>query len=131
MVIPGQLTAGQLSFLLGMTPVFVAWIYAEILEHKRRHSPSKVHSDVNLADLGDGVAKEEEKVVLLEGGLQHAGNLKAANSSTKSQLFRFATMDEIFLMENRLTLRAIAEFGAILIYLYICDRTSIFGESEK
>ncbi|XP_057855106.2 protein REDUCED WALL ACETYLATION 3 isoform X2 [Cryptomeria japonica] len=177
MVMPGQLTAGQVSFLLGVIPVFVGWIYSEILEYKKFQSPSKLHSDINLADLGDGVAKEEEKTVLLESGLQHAATpkavnlstksqlfrhsdinladlgdgvakeeektvllesglqhaatLKAVNLSTKSQLLRFVTMDEMFLMENRLTLRAMAEFGAILIYFYICDRTDVFGQSEK
>uniref|UniRef100_A0A0D6R7P3 Cas1p 10 TM acyl transferase domain-containing protein n=1 Tax=Araucaria cunninghamii TaxID=56994 RepID=A0A0D6R7P3_ARACU len=131
MVIPGPLTAGQVSFFLGITPVFIAWIYAEILEYKKPLSPSKVHSDINLANLGDGVAKEEERDVLLEGGLQHAANAKAANPSSKSQLIRFFMMEELFLLENRATLRAIAEFGAILIYIYICDRTDIFGESKK
>ncbi|CAN6468001.1 unnamed protein product [Victoria cruziana] len=40
-------------------------------------------------------------------------------------------MDEAFLMENRVTLRAISEFGAILVYFYLCDRTDLFGESQK
>nr|XP_017219962.1 PREDICTED: protein REDUCED WALL ACETYLATION 2 isoform X5 [Daucus carota subsp. sativus] len=40
-------------------------------------------------------------------------------------------MEESFLLENRLTLRAISEFGGLLIYYYLCDRTNLFGESKK
>ncbi|KAL4181512.1 hypothetical protein AMTRI_Chr12g271520 [Amborella trichopoda] len=40
-------------------------------------------------------------------------------------------MDEAFLLENRATLRAISEFAAILVYFYLCDRTSLFAESTK
>ncbi|KAJ0978646.1 hypothetical protein J5N97_014120 [Dioscorea zingiberensis] len=46
-------------------------------------------------------------------------------------VFRFFLMDEAFLLENRLTLRAISEFGAYLAYFYICDRTDLLGESKK
>ncbi|KAL8120368.1 hypothetical protein AgCh_017520 [Apium graveolens] len=40
-------------------------------------------------------------------------------------------MEESFLLENRSTLRAISEFGGLLIYYYLCDRTNLFGESKK
>ncbi|XP_042492636.1 protein REDUCED WALL ACETYLATION 4-like isoform X2 [Macadamia integrifolia] len=40
-------------------------------------------------------------------------------------------MDHLFLLENRATLRAMSEFGAILIYFYLCDRTDLFPESTK
>ncbi|CAF1867112.1 unnamed protein product [Brassica napus] len=44
---------------------------------------------------------------------------------------RFLTLDDSFLIDNRATLRAMAEFGGILFYFYICDRTSVLGESKK
>ncbi|XP_065619578.1 protein REDUCED WALL ACETYLATION 1 [Quercus suber] len=46
-------------------------------------------------------------------------------------LIRFLTMDDSFLLENRATLRAMSELGAILVYFYICDRTKLLGESTK
>lgn len=131
MISPGPITAGQVSFFLGITPVFIAWIYSEILEHKKRHYPSKVHSDAIIANLGDEATKEGERDVLLEGGLQPAASPKVMNFSVKSQLVRFFTMDEMFLIENRSTLRVMSEFGGILLYFYICDRTDFFGESGK
>ncbi|XP_028052256.1 protein REDUCED WALL ACETYLATION 2-like [Camellia sinensis] len=64
------------------------------------------------------------------GGLQSASP-KAWSSPVTSHVVRFLLMGETFLLENRLTLRAISEFGVLLIYFYLCDRTIIFGESKK
>ncbi|CAN6833008.1 unnamed protein product [Brassica oleracea] len=33
----------QVSFLLGVIPVFIAWIYSEFLEYKRSSLHSKVY----------------------------------------------------------------------------------------
>ncbi|XP_038723935.1 protein REDUCED WALL ACETYLATION 3-like isoform X4 [Tripterygium wilfordii] len=40
-------------------------------------------------------------------------------------------MDDSFLLENRTTLRGMSEFGVILVYFFICDRTNILGDSTK
>ncbi|KAJ6357135.1 hypothetical protein OIU78_005089 [Salix suchowensis] len=40
-------------------------------------------------------------------------------------------MEEQFLIDNRLTLRAILEFGFFMAYFYICDRTDMLGSSKK
>ncbi|CAN6996186.1 unnamed protein product [Brassica rapa subsp. trilocularis] len=111
----------QVSFLLGVIPVFIAWIYSEFLEYKRSSLHSKVHSDNNLVELGEVKNKDEEVAVLLEGG----GGLPRSVST------KFLTLEDSFLIDNRATLRAMAEFGAILFYFYICDRTSLLGESKK
>lgn len=126
---PGPITAGQVSFLLGFIPIFVAWVYSEILEYKRSSFHSKVHSDNNLVELGNEPSKEDDRAVLLEGGLAKAVSPKS--SSIKLNLMRFVTMDESFLLDNRATLRAMAEFGAILVYFYVCDRTNLLGDSTK
>ncbi|GMH01933.1 hypothetical protein Nepgr_003772 [Nepenthes gracilis] len=131
MVNSWPLTPGQVSCLLGSIPVFAAWVYSEILEYKKISSHSKVHSDGNLVELGNDVVKEEDREVLLEGGLSKSASAKFHNSSIKSNLIRLVTMDETFLLENRATLRAMAEFGAILFYFYICDRTNLLAESTK
>ncbi|KAI3782402.1 hypothetical protein L2E82_12447 [Cichorium intybus] len=44
---------------------------------------------------------------------------------------RFVTMEDCFLLENRATLRAMSEFGGILLYFHICDRTTFIAESTK
>lgn len=129
--VSGPVTPGQVSFLFGIIPVIIAWLYAEWLEYKKSSSPSKVHSDTILAELGNESVREEDQVVLLEGGLPKVASLKVQSTSVKANLIRFITMDEAFLLDNRATLRAMSEFGGILFYFYICDRTNIIGDSTK
>lgn len=130
-VISGPVTPGQVSFLLGVIPVMVAWIYSEWLEYKKSSSPSKIHSDMALSELGGEAVKDEERVVLMEGGGTKPSPTKFLNTSTMTSLIRFVMMDESFLLENRLVLRAMAEFGGILFYFYLCDRTNFFADSTK
>ncbi|CAK9145698.1 unnamed protein product [Ilex paraguariensis] len=133
MMIYGPLTPGQVSFFFGLIPVFAAWLYSELLEYKKILVTAKLgrHSDVNLVELGNQAVKEDDRAVLLEGGGLQSASPRVRSSSATYHLFRFFLLDESFLLENRLTLRAISEFGAFLIYFYFCDRTNIFGESKK
>ncbi|GFZ21758.1 O-acetyltransferase family protein [Actinidia rufa] len=89
------------------------------------------HSDIGLVELGNESVKDDDKAVLLEGGGLQSPSPKARSSSVTSRIVRFFLMDGTFLLENRLTLRAISEFGALLIYFYLCDRTNLFGDSKK
>ncbi|CAI9773263.1 unnamed protein product [Fraxinus pennsylvanica] len=130
-VAPGPVTPGQVSFLLGIVPVIVAWIYSEWLEYKKSPSPSKVHSDNNLSELENETIKEDDKAVLLEGGLAKSASAKLSTPSVKTNLIRFITMEDSFLLENRALLRAMSEIGVILFYYYICDRTNFFADSTK
>ncbi|KAH7279067.1 hypothetical protein KP509_37G004000 [Ceratopteris richardii] len=125
MVERGPLTPGQLSFFLAIVPIVTAWLYAEVLRH-RKHS-TKVHSDIRLADRVNQDGKDEENAVLLESG--QLG--KVSSPSVKDQFIRFLTMNEAFLLENRITLRAMSEFISLLLYYFICDRTNLFGETSK
>ncbi|KAH7351584.1 hypothetical protein KP509_19G004200 [Ceratopteris richardii] len=125
MVERGPLTPGQLSFFLAAVPIVIAWLYAELLRH-RKHS-TKVHSDINLAERANRDGNEEENALLLESG--YLG--KVSLPSVKDQIFRFLTMNESFLLENRTTLKAMSEFIALLFYYFLCDRTNVFGETTK
>ncbi|XP_057797692.1 protein REDUCED WALL ACETYLATION 3 isoform X1 [Salvia miltiorrhiza] len=127
----GPVTPGQVSFLLGVIPIIITWIYAEWLEYRKSSTPSKVHSDNNLAELESEAIKEDERAVLMEGGLAKSASTKSSSPSIKTNIIRFLTMDDAFLLEHRLLLRAMAEFGGILFYFYICDRTDIFSDSTK
>ncbi|XP_068661016.1 protein REDUCED WALL ACETYLATION 2-like [Aristolochia californica] len=132
MVLSGPLTPGQVSFFLGVIPILVGWLYSELLEYKKNSIASKAgrHSDINLVELGKEVVAEEDRAVLLDGGLKPASP-KVHTSSAMSNTLRFLMMEESFLLENRLLLRAISEIGLLLAYFYICDRTNLFGESKK
>ncbi|KAF9672557.1 hypothetical protein SADUNF_Sadunf11G0054600 [Salix dunnii] len=115
------ISAGQVAFLLGIIPIFVAWIYSEFLEYNKNSSLYKLDSDNNLLDLEKEKIKEDDQA----GGLPRSASAKFHSSAIKMNLIRFLTMDESFLLENRTTLRAMSEFGAVL------DRTNILRESTK
>ncbi|KAF9674298.1 hypothetical protein SADUNF_Sadunf10G0112900 [Salix dunnii] len=87
-----------------------------------------------MVELGNEAVKEDDdRAVLLEGGgggLQSASP-KARISTSSFPIFRFLMMEEQFLIDNRLTLRAILEFGFFMAYFYICDRTDMLGSSKK
>ncbi|CAA0832349.1 O-acetyltransferase family protein [Striga hermonthica] len=128
----GPVTPGQVSFLLGVIPVIVAWIYSEWLEYKRSSSLSKVHSDNNLAELESETIKDDDRAALMEGGLaKSSSSTKFTSPSIKTSIIRFLSMEDSFLLENRQLLRAMAEFGWILFYFYLCDRTNVFADSNK
>ncbi|KAK7291723.1 hypothetical protein RIF29_07096 [Crotalaria pallida] len=124
-------TPGQVSFLLGIVPIVVAWLYAEILEYRKNSVSSKVLSDISLVEVSSDAVKEEDKAVLLEGGALQSASPKARSLTASPPIFRFLLMDEYFLVENRLILRAMSEFGLLLAYFYLCDRTDFFGSSKK
>nr|VDD37946.1 unnamed protein product [Brassica oleracea] len=132
MVDPGPITPGQVSFLLGVIPIFIGWIYSELLDYRKSFFPLKPHSDNNLVELGGVVGeKDDDKADLLEGGLPRSASLRFHNSSIRTNIIRFLSMEDSFLLEHRATLRAMSEFGAILLYFYICDRTELLGDSTK
>ncbi|CAL5384376.1 unnamed protein product [Camellia sinensis] len=68
------------------------------------------HSDISLVELANETVKEDDRAVLLEGGG-----------------LQFLLMDETFLLENRLTLRAI--FSAITSFKIHHDKSPISGKS--
>ncbi|KAL8266913.1 hypothetical protein R6Q59_004257 [Mikania micrantha] len=133
MVITGPLTPGQVSFLIGIIPVCVAWLYSEFLEYKKTAASLKTgrDSDINLVELENDTVKDDDRAVLLEGGGLELASPRSHSSSIASPVVRLITMDELFLLENRLTLRALSEFGIIMFYFYLCDRTNFFGDSKK
>ncbi|AQL07075.1 Protein REDUCED WALL ACETYLATION 2 [Zea mays] len=134
-----SVSPGQVSAILGFLWVFAAWAYAEVLFHRKNTASIKTfwlfifvsrHSDVNLAVMDDSSVKAEDQTMLLEEGGQ-AMAAKPAYTSLTSQILRLIFMDQLLLLENRLTLRALSEFGGYLLYFYICDRTNLLGESAK
>ncbi|XP_021730380.1 protein REDUCED WALL ACETYLATION 2-like isoform X1 [Chenopodium quinoa] len=127
-------TPGQVSFVLGLVPVLVAWLYSELLDYRKRSTISKArHSEVNLVEIRNGASatEENENAFLLEGGGTSSVPSGARNESFMHHISRFFLMDETFLLDNKLTLRAMSEFGLFLGYFYFCDRTNLFGESKK
>ncbi|GMP57730.1 hypothetical protein CsSME_00021687 [Camellia sinensis var. sinensis] len=80
--------------------------YIKLSELEKNRKLKSLHSDISLVELANETVKEDDRAVLLEwGGLQSASP-KARSSPVTSHVVRFLLMDETFLLENRLTLRA-------------------------
>lgn len=116
------------------------------------------NSDVNLVELGNETIKEDDRAVLLEGGGLQSASPRSRSLSSKSHIvryvenaiffrfvsnrnllvnltcefflsnFRFFMMEESFLLENRLTLRAmyvgvlkVDIYPNYLSFLQICE----------
>jgi hypothetical protein len=94
----GPVTPGQVSFLLGLFPVLIAWIYSEFLEYRRSSAPAKLHSDRNLESSENANNKEEDKAVLLEGGLSKSPSAKSRQvGNVKTSLVRlFILLKSVF-----------------------------------
>ncbi|GAQ84773.1 cas1 domain-containing protein [Klebsormidium nitens] len=122
-----DMTTSQLAFLTGLLYATIAWVYAEWLEWK-----------------GDGKreVKADEESLPLHTTKSHGGEhdslvskdvvpASAVEMGATGHLYRFATLDGAYLLEHRLTLRAIVEFGGLLVYMMLCDRTSLFPEAQR
>lgn len=128
---PGEVTPGQVSFLLALVPIITSWIYSEFLGYKECSTSSEESSDVGLVEIKNNAVKEDDRANLLEGGSLQSASPTLRSSSVTTQISRFLLMDQSFLLQNRLVLRAMSEFGLFLAYFYVCDRTHIFGASTK
>ncbi|CAI0451946.1 unnamed protein product, partial [Linum tenue] len=124
-------TVTQVSFLLGFIPIFTAWIYSEFLEYKKSSAPAKVsHSDNNLDELGKDAVKEDERAVLLEGGKQSNFESNVSDASLFFNVHVLCSLVPPILNSNQKNFCR-SEFGALLVYFYICDRTNLLADSTK
>ncbi|KAG0479745.1 hypothetical protein HPP92_010603 [Vanilla planifolia] len=140
MKIFGPVSPGQVSFLLGYVPVFLVWVYSESLKKCRRKDDSELvgHSGAILVGVS-GQGREDPTENLLEEGslvllkamfvvqvlLPGQGLLDRESSYFKSHVS--------WVSPNPWTQNNFwrTEFGGLLLYYYICDRTDLFGESRK
>ncbi|GKD47015.1 hypothetical protein Tco_1271660, partial [Tanacetum coccineum] len=64
------------------------------------------HSDNSLVELELEATKEDDRTVLLKGGLTKSVSSRQPAAILKGNLIRFVTMEESFLIKNQATLRA-------------------------
>ncbi|CAI0467539.1 unnamed protein product [Linum tenue] len=130
MAISSPITPGQVSFFLGIIPVFAAYVYSEFLEYKRKRVTKARHSDISLVEVGLDVVKDDDKAVLLEGGGLQSVSPRARNLHSSSPIFSSIFIVESLLMSPSSAMYS-SEFGFLLVYFYLCDRTDVFGSSTK
>lgn len=139
---PAGYSAGQVACALSFLPVLTCYLYAEYLEYCRTTAKRHKFRDLERHNGESGSPRAKDAHVDAEAGaLLEASNGGVEKAITRTpsglppavrnQLFWLLTLNQGYLLENRLLLRAMAEFGGLVFYFYVCDRTAFFGESEK
>eukprot|EP01065_Artemidia_motanka_P040648 TRINITY_DN5129_c0_g1_i1.p1 TRINITY_DN5129_c0_g1~~TRINITY_DN5129_c0_g1_i1.p1 ORF type:complete len:560 (+),score=177.08 TRINITY_DN5129_c0_g1_i1:67-1746(+) len=142
-----DLTGGQVAFFLGLAVATALWLYAELLARQGR--PGKAGPRVQDDAEANGGAKDAKDSAATPRTSVHvqaeqpppasAGEPTAALPppaplpllSSDNPVARMLTLHSDTLLENRLTLRAIVEFGVHLTWFFVCDRTTLLYPSGK
>ncbi|PSC75701.1 CAS1 domain-containing 1 [Micractinium conductrix] len=144
----GSLTAGQVACLAAYATAVVLWVWSEYLNYRHKHAKkSQTHA---RADSSGGDA--EGKPLLPLGGPNGALldveattggaapttpapgadlNGKPSYAWTTSAFYRCLMLEEEALLACREPLRAAVEFGTIIAWFYVADRTGIIAPGTK
>eukprot|EP00898_Chlorokybus_atmophyticus_P002587 jgi/Chlat1/3329/Chrsp220S03395 len=121
---------------MGFCPLVVLWLYAEFL-HYSAASAASSHAHKGGNGLTDSDKDESASKLLLPATMvDHKGEPSPHNGSSKSGsrvglLMKLMMMEPAACLSHRLTLRAMAEFGFIMVWFYLCDRTAVIPSAEK
>ncbi|KAK9809132.1 hypothetical protein WJX72_009885 [[Myrmecia] bisecta] len=114
---------GQGAALLAFAVLVLLWAYAELLAFRKR-GYQRVHSD------------EESSPPPMEAGgpisaAEHAPAAAPDLSIANSGFIRCLRLDPEALVSSRDGLRAAVEFGIIMLWYFLADRTKVFPETTK
>eukprot|EP01060_Flectonema_neradi_P006463 TRINITY_DN14372_c0_g1_i1.p1 TRINITY_DN14372_c0_g1~~TRINITY_DN14372_c0_g1_i1.p1 ORF type:complete len:522 (+),score=12.12 TRINITY_DN14372_c0_g1_i1:34-1599(+) len=108
------LTAGQLGFFFGYTVIVLLWAYSCWLRSKTKviESPKSCNNvDITITD-----EPAPETVQLF---------------TRNNPLIKALSLDTSVIIEHHAALQSMTEFGAHLLFYFLCDRTSIMQSSGK
>ncbi|BDA44067.1 probable O-acetyltransferase CAS1 [Coccomyxa sp. Obi] len=124
MLAPSGLSSMQVSAVLAFFLFAGLYCYAELLEYARRSKYSRARS-------GDD---DDDEEVGKEGPLGKDASLGSPAGSSSPREFTFMgsgfaqclMLKQKALLESRIYLRAAVEFGLIMLWFYVVDRTTVF-----
>lgn len=141
------ISVGQVSFFLTYVWAVGLYLYSLALHQRRAaKSLSKVHlSDVQLPEYDSKQGESEgapligaDRAATQQGGGQggHAAQPPAGRpgfveDAAGSGFVQCLVLNEQAVVEARETLQAIVEFGTIMVWFFLCDRTDLLPASEK
>eukprot|EP00659_Diplonema_papillatum_P015486 gene15486-23655_t len=143
------LNGGQIAFFLAYVPTVLLWLYSEYLKQTRCEKKSdsqasemeKLDRKLSAPDMtgdkgekmkADGKVDVEQQSSSAEQPQQQQGQNGAPTTehlpllSLDNPPFRIAVLHTETIKGASGTLRAMTEFGAHLIFFYLCDRTTLF-----
>ncbi|KAG2484868.1 hypothetical protein HYH03_016354 [Edaphochlamys debaryana] len=158
-VVPYPMSSGQLTFFVAFTWSLLAWLYAELLHWLKPCMPHRrddeqgdsekgrllptVNGDAGsaAADVAKPAGEGQASAVVAEApppalskpapevGFGVHGDMMT--SIAHSGFVGCLLLRQKSLIQHRLTLRATVEFGALMLWYFLCDRTTIVPEGPK
>ncbi|GLC37059.1 hypothetical protein PLESTB_001396100 [Pleodorina starrii] len=153
------ISSGQVTFLISFLWSLIAWLYAEFL-HSLRGSPQlegsdtvdeeshdpklqkplQPHEDDGAAAAANGAAaggaedpndgaKPDGDVLSSSGGSGGLGGM--LDSMARSGLVSCLLLRPRALVQQRLVLRQVVEFGALMAWYFVADRTTLVPHGDK
>ncbi|GIL73487.1 hypothetical protein Vretimale_5256 [Volvox reticuliferus] len=152
-LLTADISSGQVTLFVVFIWSVIAWIYAEYLHSRRppakhgdEESPNKEEaakllphgvsseSSAPSSANGNGIASSHGNVTVEEPAQMSKAYGAHGNmweSMTNSGLVSCLLLKRQAIEHHRLTLRAIVEFGLLIIWYFVADRTTIIPEGEK
>jgi len=139
------LSPGQVTFFAVYGWTLALWLVAEFLNW-RRSQYEVVGSDLEtLVERGDAKDDRGHAVAATSNGRGSGGSSDDApkppprlltwqgmvEDCVSSGLIRCMLFDLSAIKDNRDTLRSMAELGSLMVWYFMCDRTSLFNAGEK
>ncbi|GBF88415.1 CAS1 domain-containing protein [Raphidocelis subcapitata] len=130
-------SVGQVACLLTYLWALALYFYALLLHSRRPKTLPKVHiSDAHLEKERAIAAAAAEAAPLVNGSSSSDGGAAAKpkgffEDMGSSGLIQCVLMNQQALMDNKDTLLAIVEFGTIMLWFFLADRTDVLPASDK
>ncbi|GFR46084.1 hypothetical protein Agub_g7569 [Astrephomene gubernaculifera] len=138
------LSSGQVTFFVAFAWSVFAWLYAEYLHYNKSRAPRHEHDegpqDQESAKLlpitaesgqsgkaagGQGSSSSGDASISIHGASGMLGSMVNCGMVSCLLLKRQA------LLANRETLRTVVEFGCLMLWYFLSDRTSLLPTGEK
>eukprot|EP00879_Flechtneria_rotunda_P013391 GHRR01013981.1.p1 GENE.GHRR01013981.1~~GHRR01013981.1.p1 ORF type:complete len:297 (+),score=47.96 GHRR01013981.1:141-1031(+) len=128
------ISVGQISFCIAYLWSISLYIYSLLL-HRAWIQSSLPKAHLSDADIESKTHELQETALLVNGDSKAASHLSkqkgALQEFCSTPLVGCILLDQHAIREAREILCHIIEFGTILVWFYMCDRTNLFWQSEK
>ncbi|GAX80624.1 hypothetical protein CEUSTIGMA_g8059.t1 [Chlamydomonas eustigma] len=136
------LSPGQVTFFVAYAWSLSLWIFSEYLNRSKKLLTSGDYDPVEASDTEAGKAKAEtalhnEQASNCSTNTDHSkqnpsktGHL-TLEDAWNSGLVRCMLFDLDAIQRERATLKAMSEFGTLMAWYFVCDRTPLLGEAGK
>lgn len=128
------LSVGQVSFIVGYLWAIGLYIYSIVLHRRKPLQVTLSKAHLSDPDIESKAHQALETTSLVNGDKSSNGASKPTGvlqDFWSTPLVRCMLMDRQAIMDCGDTLLHMVEFGSILVWFFMCDRTDLFWQAEK